>query len=304
VITICLPDDGAVAALGDLSGRVHALSWNGRSPYPPGMDAVEFFVPAYRGGVVDVEVFEQMPRLRVIQLLTAGVESWLGRVPANVVLCSGRGIHGGSTAELAVAGILSHLRQLPVFAEQQRRHEWKQARTEGLREQRVLVLGAGDIGTRVANAVRVFDGEVTLVARTPRAGIHAISELPELLPAHDVVVLALPNTPETTGLADAGFLSAMPDGALLVNVSRGPLVDTQALLAELNSRRLFAFLDVFEVEPLPAEDPLWSAPNLVLTPHVGGGTLGWEQVGYRLVRNQVQRFLDGEPLANVVAAGY
>jgi phosphoglycerate dehydrogenase-like enzyme len=240
----------------------------------------------------------------VIQVLTAGVEAWLDRVPAGVVLCSGQGIHGGSTAELALAGVLNHRRQLPRFAASQQRGEWHKHTTAGLRHCRVLVLGAGDIGRRVAAAARIFDADVTVVARRARPGVHGLGELPALLPDAEVVVLALPNTPATTGLVDAAFLAALPDGALVVNVARGALVVTDALLAELNRRRLFAFLDVFEVEPIPAGDPLWNAPNLVITPHIGGGTTGWERDAERLVHDQVGRFLRAEPLANVVTDGY
>jgi phosphoglycerate dehydrogenase-like enzyme len=168
----------------------------------------------------------------------------------------------------------------------------------------VLVLGAGDIGERVAAASRVFDAEVTVIARTARAGVRSLTELPTLLPTADVVVIALPNTPQTVGLVDAEFLKALPDGALVVNVARGPIVVTEALLAELLARRLYAFLDVFEVEPLPAADPLWTAPNLVFTPHVGGGADGWQPVAHRLVRAQVERYASGLPLANVVRDGY
>jgi phosphoglycerate dehydrogenase-like enzyme len=128
--------------------------------------------------------------------------------------------------------------------------------------------------------------------------------VPELLPQHDIVVVAIPHTPETHGLVDAQFLGAMPDGALLVNIARGPIVDTDALLAELTAQRLHAFLDVTEPEPLPAQHALWDAPNLVLTPHVGGGTYGWERRAYRLVREQVVRFHNGEPLENIVTDGY
>jgi phosphoglycerate dehydrogenase-like enzyme len=304
VSSICVPDTATAAALTGLPAGVAVIVWDGRLPAPDGIDDVEFFVPGYGGAEQARSVLDLMPKLRVIQLLTAGVENWLDQAPAGVTLCGGRGVHGGSTAELAVAAILSHLRQLPRFAAQQRRRHWDKTFTDGLRDRRVLVLGAGDIGRRVAAAVRVFDGEPTLVARHAREGVHTLEELPDLLPDQQVVVIALPDTPETTGLVDAKFLAALPDGALVVNVARGPLVQTDALLAELNSGRLFAFLDVFDVEPLPADHPLWTAPNVVLTPHVGGGTTGWEQAAFRLVRDQVQRFLTGEPLVNVVEEGY
>jgi phosphoglycerate dehydrogenase-like enzyme len=168
----------------------------------------------------------------------------------------------------------------------------------------VLVLGAGDIGRRVATALAAFDAEVTLVARTAREDVRAIADLPALLPEQDAVVLALPNTPETRGLVSGQFLAALPDGAVLVNVARGAIVDTDALLAELRRERLHAFLDVTDPEPLPPDHPLWDAPNLLLTPHVGGGTTGWQRRAYALVRAQLERYVAGEELANRVERGY
>jgi phosphoglycerate dehydrogenase-like enzyme len=131
-----------------------------------------------------------------------------------------------------------------------------------------------------------------------------MSEVPELLPEHDVVVVAVPHTPQTHGQVDAQFLAAMPDGALLVNIARGGIVDTDALLAELRAGRLRAFLDVTDPEPLPADHPLWDAPNVMITPHVGGGTRGWQRRAYRLVREQILRWVAGEELTNQVRAGY
>ncbi len=128
--------------------------------------------------------------------------------------------------------------------------------------------------------------------------------MPVLLPKADIVVIALPSTPATAGLVDAAFLAALPDGALVVNVARGPIVVTDALVAELTAGRLYAFLDVFETEPLPPDHPLWSLPNAVLTPHVGGGTTGWREAAAQLVHDQVARYVRGEPLLNVVSDGY
>ena len=235
------------------------------------------------------DVFEALPDLEVIQLTSAGVEPWLPVVPAGVRLCNGRGIHGGSTAELAFAGLLAVLRDLPAYRAGQQRHAWDRWQTESLDGLRVMVIGAGDIGDRIAAAARVFDAETTMVARTARDGVRAMGEVPALLPEHDVVALALPLTDESRGLVDRAFLAAMPDGAVLVNIARGAIVDTDALLAELTSGRLRAFLDVTDPEPLPAGHPLWDAPNVLLTPHVGGGTKGWERRAYRLVRRQVEQ---------------
>jgi phosphoglycerate dehydrogenase-like enzyme len=200
--------------------------------------------------------------------------------------------------------MLAVLRELPHLVAEQTAHRWAPVHTDGLDGKRVLVLGAGDIGRRVAAAVAPLDATATLIARTARGEVGALADVPRLLPAHDVVVVALPHTPLTHRLVDAAFLAAMPDGALLVNVARGPVVDTGALLAELTTRRLRAFLDVTDPEPLPAGHPLWNAPNLLLTPHVGGGTAGWQRRAYALVRAQLARYLAGEELANVVREGY
>jgi phosphoglycerate dehydrogenase-like enzyme len=246
----------------------------------------------------------KLPHLAVVQLLTAGVDRWIEVVPEGVILCNGRGIHGASTAELAVAGLLSIIREMPTFLDRQRARQWQRASSDSLAEKHVLVLGAGDIGDRIAAVARTLDAEVTVIARRARAGVRSMDDLPELLPDADVVVLALPHTNETEGLVDAGFLAALRDRAVLVNIARGPLVDTDALVAELGSGRLRAFLDVTDPEPLPADHPLWGVPGLVLTPHVGGGTTGWGRRGYRLVREQLERYVDGGELINKVEAGY
>jgi len=303
VKTICLPDDQAKHLVGP-TPDVDVVVWDGTGEPPAGIDQVEFLVGGYGGATMSPEALARMPRLSVIQLLSAGVESWLPAVPPGVVLCNGHGIHGGPTAELAIAGLLAVLRQLPRFVEQQRDRVWQATEVHSLDGMRVLVLGAGDIGQRVASVVRLLDAEATLVARHQRPGVEPIAALPELLAQHDVVVVALPLTAETEGLVDAAFLAAMRDGAVLVNIARGKIVHTTALVAELQAQRLQAFLDVTEPEPLPADHPLWTAPGVLITPHVGGGTPGWANRAYRLVREQLSRFVAGEPLRNVVSDGY
>lgn len=305
VLTVSVPGPEGANYLDGLPPEVALLVWDGlTATVPDGAERIEMFVGRYNAPPPRAELLAGLPALRVIQLLSAGVDPWLPVVPDGVMLCSGRGVHGASTAELAVAGMLAVLREVPAFLAAQAARRWDRLVADGLDGRRVLVIGAGDIGIRVATAVRAFDADTTLVARRSRDGVASVDELPALLPEHDVVVIAVPHTPETTRLVDSRFLAAMPDGGLLVNVARGPIVDTDALLAELTSRRLRAFLDVTDPEPLPPDHPLWDAPNLLLTPHVGGGTRGWERRAYELVRAQILRLLHGEQLANQVTAGY
>ncbi|MDP9819812.1 phosphoglycerate dehydrogenase-like enzyme [Spirilliplanes yamanashiensis] len=170
----------------------------------------------------------------------------------------------------------------------------------------MLLVGAGSIGAAIAAKLAPFDVELTRVARTarPAEGVHGVGELPGLLPSAQVVILVVPLTDATRGLVDAAFLAALPDGALLVNAARGPVVDTAALLAETASGRLAAALDVTDPEPLPAGHPLWNLPNVLITPHVGGAVRGLLPRGYRLAGEQLRRYAAGEPLANEVADGY
>src|SRR6185437_8418394 len=246
----------------------------------------------------------EMPRLQVIQTQSAGVDVILPAVPDGVQLCDARGVHGSSTSEWALTAILSVLREFPRFERARASRHWDYGITDELAGQRVLIVGAGDVGQQLARRLRACDAEPVFVARTGRDGVHGLAELPELLPSADVVVLIVPQTSETVGMVDAAFLARMRDGALLVNAARGPVVDTAALLAELQSGRLRAAVDVTDPEPLPSEHPLWQAPNLLLTPHVAGSVLGLPERFARLLVAQLRRFEAGEPLQNVVTGQY
>lgn len=247
---------------------------------------------------------EGMQRLRVVQTLTAGVDAVRASVPEGVTLCNGRGIHDTSTAELAFLLVLAGLRDLPRFVRAQDRREWSPAWRGALAGKRVAVVGAGSIAVALQRRLEAFEAEVTMVGRTARDGVRSTDDLPTLLPEQDVVVLLVPLTDATRGLVDAEFLAALPDGALLVNVARGAVVDTHALLAELGTGRLRAALDVFETEPLPGDSPLWDARGLILTPHVGGLSDAMWPRAYRLVREQLERFAAGRPLENVMDGDY
>ncbi|MDR7281179.1 2-hydroxyacid dehydrogenase [Catenuloplanes atrovinosus] len=278
-------------------------------PMPSAPDDVRFWVPPFLAGQDAAALAARFPRLEVVQLLSAGAEVWAGRLPEHITLCDARGVHDSSTAEWAMTAILGHLRSFPAFARAQARGEWAYAAhtpTDELAGKRVLIVGAGSIGTALAARLLPFEVSVTLVARRarPDEGVHGVAELPSLLPDADVVVLLVPLTDATRGLADAAFLAAMPDGALLVNAARGPVVDTAALLAETSSGRLGAALDVTDPEPLPADHPLWALPNVLITPHVGGSVHGLHRRAYALAGDQLRRFAKGEPLINTVADGY
>lgn len=297
---VWVPSREGAALLGELPPHLHLDVWDGIGDRPE--TPVHFLVPPFLGRQASLE---GLPELQVIQLLSAGAEVVLPHVPPGVTLCTARGAHSGSTAEWAMAAILGAQRDLPAFRDTARDHRWDQRTTRSLAGSTVLIVGYGDIGEALERRLAPFEVTVTRVARNARHGIHAISELPTLLPDADVVVLLTPLTDETRGLVDAAFLKAMKQDALLVNAARGQVVVTDALVEALHSRTIRAALDVTDPEPLPTDHPLWDAPGLLLTPHVAGATPGTGPRAYAVVRANLDRWLRDEPLSNVVTpAGY
>ena len=296
---VLVPSRALAAAVEALSPRVRAHRLDRETGLPSG-DATRAQVLVPAGPPAD-GLFDALPELRLVQLMSAGAELYAGRVPERATLCNARGAHTPSTAEWAVTAMLAAQRGIPFFVREQDAGRWTPRTEHTLAGARVLVVGAGDIGQAIGRMLSGFGCELTWVARTARDGVHGTDELPDLLPHTDVVVLILPVTPQTTGLVDAAFLAAMKDDALLVNAARGVVVDTDALLAELRSGRLRAALDVTDPEPLPEGHPLWSAPNLLVTPHVGGAVPATQERATAAVTAQLRRVLAGEPLENVVS---
>ncbi|MFC4496954.1 2-hydroxyacid dehydrogenase [Streptomyces ovatisporus] len=281
--------------------RVHV--WDGLTPEdelpPQVLESAGFWVMPY--AVPGVE--RLLPRfrgLRAVQSLSAGVEKVLPLLPGGTSLHNGRGLHDASTAEHALGLILAAQRDLPRWAEDQRQGRWEPHFTRSLADCRVAVIGYGSIGAALERRLLACEAEVVRVARRarPEEDVHAVTDLPKLLPDVGIAVLVLPETPATEGLLGEAELAALPDGALVVNVGRGRTLDTQALVAQLRAGRLRAALDVTDPEPLPADHPLWQCPGALITPHVAGGSAAFRPRAERLIVEQVRRYAAGEPLLN------
>jgi phosphoglycerate dehydrogenase-like enzyme len=262
---------------------------------------VDFYCLPYMGDGPSVAMIAKMPGLRVLQSLSSGVDNILGAVPEQVTLCNGSGLHHEeSTAELAVSLILASLRQLPRFALDQSRHRWDHVRTDSLDGKKVLLVGHGGMGKAIEERLAPFGARITRASRTARDGVAPLSELPPLAAAADILVVCIALTPDTCGLIGEEVLGALPDGALVVNVARGPIVDAAVLARHLTGGRLRAALDVIDVEPLPSGRPEWALPNVLITPHIGGDTFAFARRAPGFVADQAERYLTGRPLANIV----
>lgn len=302
---ILVPWENVSDALGDLGdladGRFTVELFTGDTPGPDDLGDVVFFTVPYDRPFS----YEPIPRLsgvRAIQTLTAGYDRVAALVPAGVTLCTARGLHDSSTAEHALALILAAQRDLPRWTRAQDEGRWEHAHTRSLAGCRVLIVGYGSIGSALDARLRVCEAETVRVARRPRPDeqVLGVADLDGLLPSADIVVLTTPLSAQTRGLLDAQRLALLPDGALVVNVGRGPVLDTDALLAETTSGRLRAALDVTDPEPLPPGHRLWHAPGTIITPHVAGGAAAFYPKATDFVIEQVRRFVAGEPLRNVV----
>jgi len=263
--------------------------------------SADFVVLPYEGSSLSIEeAISRMANVKVIQTLTAGFDNVAQFVPADVMLCNAAGVHDDATSELAVLLTLSVLRDMPRSYRAQQDKHWETYFARSLADKTVLLIGYGNVGKAAEKRLLGFGCKVIPVARTARDHVHSISELPNLIPSADVVMLIVPNNPGTVNLVDAKFLASMKDDSILVNVARGVVVDTDALVAELKTGRISAALDVTEPEPLPADHVLWSLPNVIITSHNGGeGDVFWDRARTR-IHSQFDLWLAGKPLECVI----
>jgi len=292
------------ASLADATGAVEGVEyvvWDGAG-VPP-RDDIELVVLDYRNARVTLERLDELPALAVVQTQTAGVDGIVELVPDGVLLANARGVHDDATAELALGLTIASLRGIDR-AVRENGHWGEGPEQRSLADSNVAVLGYGSIGRAIAERLLACRARVTAVASEPRdddlVGRVVTASGVDWSAQHAVVVV-LPLTDATRHVVDAAFLARLSDGALVVNVGRGPLLDTGAVLAEAG--RLRFALDVTDPEPLPDGHPLWSAPGVLITPHVAGGTTAMLPRMAALLRDQLTRYVAGEPLRNLVKSG-
>lgn len=267
------------------------------------LSEITFYVPTYMGGRPALELTKKMPNLKILQMPNAGYDDAMEYVRDGMTLCNGKSIHDDSTAELAVGLTIASLRGFPDFVRNQDKSEWVHVKNKSINDRKIGIIGFGSIGTTIAKMLSGFAVEIISFTQSGRDNTIAITDLDKHLPTLDVVILILPLTNESKHLFDSKRLSLMKDGALLVNVARGLIVETNALVKELNSGRITAALDVTDPEPLPKDHPLWRAKGVLISPHVGGNTTAFESRARRLVESQLNLLAEGKPLNNVIVSG-
>lgn len=265
-----------------------------------GIEPVTFYVAPYMTGIAGLEPVTRMPHLMHLQLTNAGYDDAVEFAREGLTIYNARGVHDISTAELTLALTLASNRGFADFHRAQADGVWRPKRYQSLWRARVGIIGFGSIGRTIADLMAPFDVEVVPFAARGRGDIQTLDELHDLLPTLDVVILILPANSRTVGMVDARFLRMMKDGSLLINVSRGPIVVTDDLVAELLTGRIRAAVDVTDPEPLPEGHPLWALPNVIISPHVGGNSSAFEPRMRRLIHAQLEKLVAGDPLDNVV----
>ncbi|MBG6223513.1 phosphoglycerate dehydrogenase-like enzyme [Arthrobacter sp. CAN_A2] len=308
VRTLSVPSADLRDALVGVSTGVDVVLWDFQAP-PEGVDpaALDAVVLPYTGRAHLDGALDAAPDLLLVQTQTTGYDGVADLVGPDVAIATAAGVHAAATAELAVGLALASLRGIDDAVRQQAEGRWRSARYPGLADRRVLLVGVGGIGEEIRRRLVPFEAAVTRVGTSARddalGHVHASDELVRLAPEHDVVIVITPLTDATRGLIGAEVLAALPDGALVVNVARGAVVDTEALAREVLAGRLRAALDVVEPEPLPAGHPLWSALGAIITPHVGGNTEAFPPRILALLRRQIELLGRGAEPANLVRRG-
>ncbi len=271
---------------------LRVATWDAGEPAPAQevLDDVVYFVPPYMCDMADVALGARMPRLQVVQALMAGVDGMADVLPDHVEVRRAVGVHDTSTAELAVGLMIAARRGIDVAARDMLRERWDHVRRPSLADSRVAILGWGGVGRSIAVRLAAFEVTVTGFSRSGEGGSQPVERFFATRGDYDIVVLAVPHTPGTEPLLSGSVMAGLADGCLIVNVGRGALVDTAALVGELQSGRLRAALDVTDPEPLPPGHPLWSCPGLLVTPHLGGDSEAFVPRARAMVERELAGF--------------
>lgn len=308
VRTVSFPDRQLLADLAPLPEGLRGVVWDMKSdPEDATLAEIDGVILPYINAGAVLGSLAQVNALKFVQTQSTGYDGVIEAAGPAAGVANASGVHAAATAELAVGLILAKLRGIDQAVRDQQYGLWRPERRQSLADRRVLLVGVGGIGHEIARRLEPFEVTVTRVGSTARTDehgeVHPSTDLAALAATHDILVTVLPLNDHTRHLIGEEVLAALPDGALVVNVGRGPVVDTAALTKEVLSGRLQCALDVVDPEPLPQDHPLWSAANALITPHVGGNTSAFEPRILKLLRKQLKALAEGQAPANLVQKG-
>lgn len=308
VSTISFPDRQLLADLSPLPEGLKGVVWDLKSdPEGGALSEIDGVILPYIDASAVMGSLARVEDLKFVQTQSTGYDGVVEAAGPGAGVATASGVHASATAELAIGLMLAKLRGIDQAVRDQQYGVWRPERRQSLADRRVLLLGVGGIGHEIARRLEPFEVSLTRVgssARTDEFGrVHASAELTALAATHDILVSVLPLNQQTHQLVGEEVLAALPDGALVVNVGRGAVVDTAALTKEVLSGRLQCALDVVDPEPLPQDHPLWSTPNALITPHIGGNASAFQPRILKLLRQQLEALAEGQAPANLVQNG-
>lgn len=303
---VTFPSTELLEAVGPLPEGISAGVWDiGGDPVGVELDDIDVAVFPYMANFSALQGVRRAENLKMVQTQTTGYDGIHELVGPEVGVATAAGVHAASTAELAIGLAIASLRGIGESVRDQSQGHWNPQRWPGLADRRVAVVGVGGIGEEIRKRLEPFEVQLKRFgtrARTDEHGqILAVEDLAAHAPDIEVLILIVPHNAGTHHLVDSKLLAALPDGAVVVNVARGPVVDTDALVAELATGRLRCASDVFDPEPLPDDHPIWALPNALIVPHNGGNTEAFLPRMTALLKRQLVAWATGETPENLVA---
>lgn len=302
--TISFPTQELIDAVGPIPENLKAVLWDLENDPETPLEDIDIAILPYMANPQTLKNVRKAPNVKVVQTQTTGFDGMIDLIGDRADINTAAGVHAAATAEMALGLAIASLRGFPQSVRDQQQDRWNPQQWPGLADRTVGLVGVGGIGEEIRKRLEPFEVNLLRFGSTARTDEHgeifATSELAARAPEIEVLILIVPLNDSTRHLVDAQLLAKLPDGATVINVARGPVVDTDAIVAEVASGRLNMASDVFDPEPLPAGHPLWQHPNALVIPHNGGNTKAFFPRMVKLLKKQVQAWAAGNDGENLV----
>ena len=302
--TISFPTQELIDAVGPIPENLKAVLWDLENDPETPLEDIDIAILPYMANPQTLKNVRKAANVKVVQTQTTGFDGMIDLIGDRADINTAAGVHAAATAEMALGLAIASLRGFPQSVRDQQQGRWNPQQWPGLADRTVGLVGVGGIGEEIRKRLEPFEVNLLRFGSTARTDEHgevfATSELAARAPEIEVLILIVPLNDSTRHLVDAQLLAKLPDGATVINVARGPVVDTDAIVAEVASGRLNMASDVFDPEPLPAGHPLWQHPNALVIPHNGGNTKAFFPRMVKLLKKQVQAWAAGNDGENLV----